>query len=222
MKKKPTILYHYTSVETLLKIIENSNTEKICFRATHARFFNDPYEYNLAISLLKQSLVKYEKNNSIENKKSSNFNKRFFTNLGLIFGDPFLFSLSENSDNLAMWRTYGVDVKGVAIGLDKKMLEEYSKVNNLCNNLPTQSYFSIKGSTMASHGISIFIFFSLSFSIKNLMFPRIIPFASLGMVIVNGMSIPSPVILVCDFLKNICGSVSICNISKADSPLLAI
>lgn len=133
MKKKSTILYHYTSVETLLKIIENCNTEKICFRATHARYFNDPYEYNLAISLLKQSLVKYEKNNFIKNKKSSNFNKSFFTNLGLIFGDPFLFSLSENSDNLTMWRTYGADGNGVAIGLDKKMLEEYSNDKNVKN-----------------------------------------------------------------------------------------
>ncbi len=132
-KKTPPILYHYTSVETLLKIIENSVGGKICFRATHAKYFNDPYEYNLAISLLKQSLFTYEKNNNIVKGKSSKFKFKIFTNLGLFFGDPFLLSLSENSDNLTMWRTYGADGKGVAIGIDSILLDEYSKDEKIKN-----------------------------------------------------------------------------------------
>lgn len=51
------ILYHYTSIETLLKIIDNTDDGKICLRATHAKFFNDPHEYEFSISLLKTSLM---------------------------------------------------------------------------------------------------------------------------------------------------------------------
>ena len=70
------ILYHYTSISTLLKILDNKENEKLCIWATHAKYFNDPYEYSLAISLLKRSMYRYEKENSIENGKSKNFNKK--------------------------------------------------------------------------------------------------------------------------------------------------
>lgn len=126
-KRVPSILYHYTSVGTLLKIFENSETDKICLRATNAKFFNDPHEYNLAVSLLITSMISYEKEKSIENKISQNIKNRVLNRLSTMPGNPFILSLSENSDNLIMWRTYGFDGKGVAIGLDKKMLDDYSK-----------------------------------------------------------------------------------------------
>lgn len=131
--KTSSILYHYTSVETLLKIIENSNDDKICFRATHAKFFNDPFEYKLAFSLLKTSLTKYENQISSGKKLRPKFQNKSLSSLGQLFGNPHILSLSENSDDLTMWRTYGFDGSGVSIGLDKKMLEEYSNDKNLKN-----------------------------------------------------------------------------------------
>lgn len=125
--KNKKLLFHYTSVGTLLKIIDNGLNDRICLRATNARFFNDPYEYKFALSLLKSSMVKYEKEKSIKNKLSQKIENKLFDNLSLIAGNPFLLSLSEKSDELDMWRTYGVDGKGVSIGLDKDMLLEYSK-----------------------------------------------------------------------------------------------
>jgi len=38
---EPKILFHYTSIETLIKILDTID-DKICFWATHARYFNDP------------------------------------------------------------------------------------------------------------------------------------------------------------------------------------
>lgn len=121
------MLYHYTSISTLLKILDVKENEKLCFWATHAKYFNDPYEYKLAISLLKRSMYKYEKENSIENRKSEKFNKKAIASFGYIAGYPFILSLSENADDLTMWRTYGSNGRGIAIGFDKKMLRDYSE-----------------------------------------------------------------------------------------------
>lgn len=128
---KSEILYHYTSLETLLKIIDNKGNDKICLRATHAKFFNDPYEYDLAISMLKKSMIKYEREYSIKNRKSQHFKKGPFSSLGQLFGNPYILSLSKNSNDLTMWRTYGANGCGVAIGLDRNALVDYS--NNTLN-----------------------------------------------------------------------------------------
>lgn len=127
------ILYHYTSINTLLKILDTKENGKLCVWATHAKYFNDPYEYNLAISLLKRSMYQYEKDNSIENKKSKNFNKKAISSFGIMAGYPFILSLSENADDLTMWRTYGANGMGVAIGFDKKMLQDYSESEKVKN-----------------------------------------------------------------------------------------
>lgn len=125
----PTILYHYTSVSTLMKILDYSPQKNICIHATHAKYFNDPFEYSLAISLLKTSMIRYEKEHSIEHRKSQKFNKKKFSSFGIIAGYPFILSLSEKADDLTMWRTYGADGKGVAIGLDVSILKGYKPEN---------------------------------------------------------------------------------------------
>jgi hypothetical protein len=128
------LIFHYTSTEVLLKILSrghesltNENLkDKICLRATHAKFLNDPTEYELALSLLKQSLLSYEKENPNKTGVSQIFTKDNESDLiSLAPGEPFLFALSENLDNLSMWQSYGLNGSGVAIGLDKKMLEDY-------------------------------------------------------------------------------------------------
>ena len=126
-KKKDDILFHYTSIGTLMKILDINDDKKICLRATHAKYFNDPFEYKLAVDMFKTSLVQYEKQNLIKDKKSQNFDKKSFASLGILAGYPYILSLSENADDLTMWRTYGADGKGVAIGFDKKMLNDYSE-----------------------------------------------------------------------------------------------
>lgn len=130
--RKPP-LYHYTSINSLMKILNPNERGEICLRATNARFLNDPYEFNLALSMLKTSMVRYEKENSIADKKSSGFNKSQFSSFATIAGYPFLISFSENSDDLTMWRTYGADGNGVAIGFDRKMLIDYGYTPGIVN-----------------------------------------------------------------------------------------
>jgi hypothetical protein len=133
VSKKNNLLYHYTSISTLLKILDVKEKENLIVYATHAKYFNDPYEYQLAISLLKRSMFRYENEHSIENRKSEKFDKKDVSTFGYIAGYPFILSLSENSDDLTMWRTYGSDGKGIAIGFDKKMLQDYSESKDVKN-----------------------------------------------------------------------------------------
>ncbi|MEQ9288612.1 MAG: DUF2971 domain-containing protein [Cyclobacteriaceae bacterium] len=138
----PDILYHYTSVDTLLKIIENGQAEKVCFRATNINFFNDPQEYTLAISLLKQSMIQYEKIKSIKNPKSKQANWKSISNLSNLSGTPFLLSLSLNPDNLAMWRNYGANGKGVAIGIEYDKIIKYTQAESVYNTSLVKCHYS--------------------------------------------------------------------------------
>jgi len=129
------IIYHYTSLDALINILKPDRNEKIYFWASHAEFLNDPLEYKFALSLLKPSLEKYER----ENSKHEELSKTLPANFGIRLlelapGEPFLLSLSELPDDLSMWRAYGANGSGVSIGLDKNMLEKLGGGGN-CNFL---------------------------------------------------------------------------------------
>lgn len=142
LSTEDNLIYHYTSTDVLLSILSrkheysteeqaDKNKDYICFRATHAKFLNDPTEYELALSLLKPSLLKYENENPEKNGVSQKFSNVDESRLiSLAPGEPFLLALSELSDNLSMWRAYGLNGSGVSIGLEKKMLTEYGNKAN--------------------------------------------------------------------------------------------
>lgn len=117
---EPDILYHYTSLDALYAIISNiksvSNEEAyFTLRATHASFLNDLNEGRLLLEALKEIGIN-------ENKLWFSLDRT---------GYPFVLSLSELCDDLNMWRCYADQGRGVAIGLDKPILDEeyqtYSK-----------------------------------------------------------------------------------------------
>lgn len=125
--EKP-LIYHYTSIETLYKIIKGENDE-ICIRATHAGFMNDPKEYDYAISILEESMREYEELNRISPRKSKDVfgGGGLFRSLSKFGGEPFILSFSEYADDLSMWRAYGKDGNGVNIGFKKEKLIEYAR-----------------------------------------------------------------------------------------------
>lgn len=118
------LLYHYTSLDTFYKIIGSQEKDEIVFRATHARFMNDPFEYDLAFTFIEKAYREYEKINKIVTP-FKNIKELFHSRD--IFGEPFILSFSGQSDNLSMWRSYASNGKGIAIGLDKKMIHDYEK-----------------------------------------------------------------------------------------------
>jgi hypothetical protein len=122
-------VYHYTSLESLNKIINQANEQDLKLRATHIDFLNDYTEHSIAIYLLKNKLIEYD--NSLDKSISKNFHtllndKRmsFFRYEEIDDLYPFIISFSECWDSLPMWNTYGNKSKGVALGFDKDKLSK--------------------------------------------------------------------------------------------------
>ncbi len=134
-----SVLYHYTSVDTFYKILEvglnKANHNKFCLRATHARFMNDPLEYNYALSILKESMIEYEEINNIDERKSDYLFEKFnfFPWISQSTGAPYLLSFSEQADDLSMWRGYGKDGTGLSIGFDLNELKQYCNEKGIYN-----------------------------------------------------------------------------------------
>lgn len=120
---KSKILYHYTSLETLVKILDVKE-EQITLRATDIRFLNDPSEYLFGRNFIYDSLKKYERKNKINRNDSIRNNIKKIEEFGDKNGyTPFVISFSEDDNNLPMWRTYGKDGLGIAIGFDFNSIE---------------------------------------------------------------------------------------------------
>lgn len=99
------IIYHYTSLETLISIINNQT-----LWATNHRFLNDRSEYKHGISLILE-LIKTQ-------KPSKNlYLKTLIPELEKISEyDRYVTCFSNNGDLLSQWRAYSNNGKGVSIG----------------------------------------------------------------------------------------------------------
>ncbi len=122
------ILWHYTSIDTALKILETNQ-----LRATHSSFLNDTTEVITgAKHLLSYMETKYSNQNELLDIKellkgySSEHIKYFF-----------ILCFSANGDSLSQWRSYTPN-GGCAIGFDKMKLNDkisnVKGVKKLCNS----------------------------------------------------------------------------------------
>lgn len=122
------LIYHYTSMKTLQKILENVKGDKLTLRATDIRYLNDITEGEIATELLKEKLIVHE--NSLPENDKKNIGKHltdsklnFFKRIDPDDPYPFIFSMSKSRDSLPMWNTYADNSLGVAIGFKKQLLE---------------------------------------------------------------------------------------------------
>ena len=111
------ILYHYTSLETFLKIIESGK-----IRLTDLAQSNDALE------------GKYILNRLVAEIQKSNIPASFHSVLVNVLEEHVSytralgFCMSEEADQLSQWRGYGDDGQGVCLGFNRYELE--SSVNN--------------------------------------------------------------------------------------------
>jgi hypothetical protein len=116
-------LYHYTSINTLEKILENKT-----LRFTNIDNLNDSSEYKYGVNLLKLKVLQYEKEHNI------------FPTINLEKFDYFMFSgklysasFTENGDDLNFWNSYYVDKNNsVSIGFSKDKLTKCKFITNKC------------------------------------------------------------------------------------------
>lgn len=119
----PDILYHYTSLDALVSILD-SEDENITLRATQAKFFNDFKECDHICDILSTSNPNFPIGiHSIDKDNSIN---------GILedLKNSFIVSFSKSYDDLNMWRGYGTNGMGIAIGFDVKKLNSFDYLHN--------------------------------------------------------------------------------------------
>lgn len=142
VSSKLSTVYHYTSLNTLLKIAAGSTANWDSLRATSAAYLNDPteiehgwhciaskYEVLKSDSVLRWNVIREPKNDvsqvaftmvgeclsEIQNKDDKGrFNK--------LLDEIFISSFTLNGDDLNQWILYGEKGCGIAIGLDASKL----------------------------------------------------------------------------------------------------
>ncbi len=118
------ILYHYTSIEAFFGGIIVKQPEKnkeICLWASNCQYMNDPEELNTGIQfaneifdisteILEQQIVPY---NQLKN-------------------NLYITSFSTALDSLPMWAMYGKNGNGIALGLEKSIIENTTPILYKC------------------------------------------------------------------------------------------
>ena len=100
------ILYHYTSIDALVRIVGGIQNGKLFLRAGNAKNMNDPNDCYYFINML-------EKLKNIDKSKLDEIVKEKDR-----YDSPYIVSLSSHKDDLHMWTCYGDNGKGVAIGFE--------------------------------------------------------------------------------------------------------
>lgn len=124
MNSSDNLIWHYTTLDTLEKILESNS-----LLATEASFQNDPSEVSYARGLIDAALVRARERHSgpgnvlrgyveyMDEPNGSRINLQ-----GLLDASRFLLCGSSDGDSMYCWRTYGdVGTVGCAIGLDPAM-----------------------------------------------------------------------------------------------------
>lgn len=115
MKTLPFRLYHYTSQEGFLGIIESD-----CVWATKMQYLNDTTELSLALKLTKEAIVKYaSKYSGIDLSRIEQL-KGALNNISKI--NLCIASFSEKPDLLSQWRAYSGGSGGYSIGFNTEAL----------------------------------------------------------------------------------------------------
>lgn len=120
-KTPPDIIYHYTSQDGLLKILDT----KVLW-ATHILYMNDHTEFQHAFELTREkikSTLSRRTNPTIKAMlETCQKTLDHFKNNAV-----FVASFSEDGDLLSQWRGYGGDGNGFAIGFDRFILKELTE-----------------------------------------------------------------------------------------------
>ena len=117
-RRRPRILFHYTSGAGLIGILESRS-----IWATNIRFLNDSTEYDFAVGLARRVIQERidKARNKFEVAVASVLQERLTTDPA---ADVYVTSFSENADQLSQWRAYSPPTGGYALGFRAKSLLE--------------------------------------------------------------------------------------------------
>jgi hypothetical protein len=115
-KSPPAELFHYTSGDSFLSII---NSQRML--ATERSYLNDPQEFQWGFGAIQARLASQGSKYTADFLEQTHaaITEKTFDNLRL-----FVLSLSANPDLLSQWRAYAAEGTGFAIGLDGAALRD--------------------------------------------------------------------------------------------------
>lgn len=130
------LAYHYTSFDTLLKLLDGADEENMFFHASSIFSLNDPSELRYGYNAVVEMMPELEEELHVD----ADYRLSRILNIGLnelsidylrekslkLFQEssayhPFVISLSKERESLPMWRLYGDNGNGVSIGIDSRM-----------------------------------------------------------------------------------------------------
>lgn len=146
IKEGNGIVYHYTSLDTLLKILDGIKDDQLIFHGSDIFSMNDTSEFihgfrqlwsllpqieNDFYTSIKEAPQSYIISESfLDNKfrlsrmwdklngSKNSWLKAYVESMHRLYASPFVVSFSCHEDSLPMWSTYGDQGHGVAIGID--------------------------------------------------------------------------------------------------------
>jgi hypothetical protein len=121
MEESDKILYHYTSLEGILGIIESNS-----IWATNILYLNDASELNYAEGLLREQVLNFQKGLGNAFMPEYMFFQSLMKNIEYFFvrNDFFVCSFSEKDDLLSQWRGYCPRGTGFSLGFKFSKLKE--------------------------------------------------------------------------------------------------
>lgn len=130
-EKGQNIYYHYTNLDTLLKIFDGIKDKDFIFHASSIFHMNDTSEMKYGIRKLWEILPDIEEELHIPKEMRLSIIKNFDSTISLNkfinnllrdmhnnFKSAFVISFSKDRDSLPMWNMYGNNGKGVSLGFD--------------------------------------------------------------------------------------------------------
>ncbi|MGO4211994.1 DUF2971 domain-containing protein [Terriglobus sp. 2YAB30_2] len=123
----PEVVYHYTSMDTLLKIVRptiGSGAKLPVFHATSVNYLNDITERTFFLEAISGRLQQPDAwgKFSVSQFELSKFFEEMEEPNAMIRDLPFVSSFSGNRDSLPQWRAYCSNGNGVAIGIRTESL----------------------------------------------------------------------------------------------------
>jgi hypothetical protein len=120
----PEVVYHYTSADTLLKIVRS---EEIW--ATSIFYLNDVSEISHSLKLLTNRLPAFLERNKPE--RGEVLRSAFAQGISIDGDPPFVASFSSQHDSLPQWRSYCSNGNGVSMGFRVSSLRQSSLTHEL-------------------------------------------------------------------------------------------
>jgi hypothetical protein len=120
----PEIVYHYTSADTLLKIVDKRE-----IWATNIFYLNDVSESRHSLELFTKRLPVFLERNKSEHGEA--LRNVFAQGISIDWDPPFVASFSSHDDSLPQWRSYCSNGNGVSIGFRVSALRQSSMTHDL-------------------------------------------------------------------------------------------